>query len=420
MSCKSDTKSQVSMEEEKAVAAMAEVPHKILVMSGKGGVGKTTVAVNLAYTFASMNKKVGIIDADIHGPNVALMTGIEGMQVHSTGDLLEPVIAAPGIKVLSVASLLPDKDCPVVWRGPRKTGLIRNFLANANWNGMDVLVVDCPPGTGDEPMAVAELIPDADGVVIVTSPQDVSLLDSRKCVGFVRGSNQKLLGIVENLSGFVCPSCGEKVDLFKVGGGERAAEELNVPFLGRIPITPKIVESGDEGKPFVKIAPDDPGAIALREIAENISTGWQTGESKESKPKETNKLSEKHHRSIAIASEDDKGLDGEVSQHFGRCPYYLIAEVEEEKILKTKLQKNPHFDSHQPGQMPEYIQSLGVDVIVAGGMGPKAVDMFNNFGIEVATGATGNVGSAIDAYLRGEVKGITPCAHDHPDSCGGH
>jgi ATP-binding protein involved in chromosome partitioning len=417
-SCNQD----VMNEEQLAICKMAEIPHKILVMSGKGGVGKTTVAVNLAYAFASTGKIVGIMDADMHGPNVALMTGIEGLPVHGEGGILSPIAAARHVKVLSIASFLPSADQPIVWRGPRKSAAIRQFLGQGDWSNVEVLVVDCPPGTGDEPMSVAQLIPDADGVVIVTSPQDVALLDSRKCVSFVREVNHRVLGIIENLSGFACPECGHKIDLFKTGGGEKAALELDVPFLGRIPITPKMVEAGDTGKPLVVKDPNDPAALALMEIARAMEKNWGDGSKaiaarQDEIQKQTSRSSNMH---IAIAAEDDKGLDGQVSMHFGRCPYYVMAEVKDGKVIGSRVEKNEHFGNHQPGQMPVYIRDLGANVILAGGMGPRAVDMFHSFGIEVATGAVGNVGKVLDAYLRDEIKGIVPCEHDHPDSCGRH
>jgi ATP-binding protein involved in chromosome partitioning len=269
----------LAREENAARTAMADVPHKILVMSGKGGVGKTTISVNLAYAFAAMGKSVGIVDADLHGPNVALMTGTEGHRVYGSDDgTLMPAEAQCGVRVLSIASFLPDSTVPVAWRGPRKSAIIRQFLGQGNWKGVDVLMVDCPPGTGDEPMTVAQLIPDSDGVVIVTSPQDVALLDSRKCVNFMKDMDQRVLGIVENLSGFACPKCGHKVDLFKTGGGERAAKELDVPFLGRIPITPAMVSAGDSGKPLVADLPDDPASLALTEIAMNLKREWNDKE----------------------------------------------------------------------------------------------------------------------------------------------
>ncbi len=259
----------------RAIAKMASIEHKILVMSGKGGVGKTTVAVNLAYAFAARGFNVGIVDTDIHGPNVALMTGVEGFKAQGEDGVIEPIEAAANVKVMSISAFLPGPDSPVVWRGPMKAGVIAQFLADGNWDGIDLIVVDCPPGTGDEPLSVAQLIPDADGVVIVTQPQDVSLLDSRKCVNFVRMLKLPLLGIVENMSGLICPHCGERIDLFSCGGGERAAREMGVPFLGAIPITTRMVAAGDSGKPLVEYHRDDPAAAVLNDIASAVEAGWE-------------------------------------------------------------------------------------------------------------------------------------------------
>ncbi|MFC1786553.1 P-loop NTPase [Halobacteriota archaeon] len=232
-------------------AGMNNVKHKIMVMSGKGGVGKTTVAVNLAVSLANKGYKVGIMDTDMHGPNVPKMLGIEDEHLRSSPVGMLPVTAFQGLKVVSVGFLLSDKDTPTIWRGPVKMSLIKQFTSDIAWGTLDYLIIDLPPGTGDEPLSIVQLIQDVDGAVIVTTPQEVSLLDSRKAVNFARQIKVPLIGIVENMGGFACPECGNTIDLFKVGGGERAAMELVVPFLGRIPIDPKICESGDSGTPFV-------------------------------------------------------------------------------------------------------------------------------------------------------------------------
>ena len=230
---------------------MDRVKHKLLVMSGKGGVGKTTVAVNLAVALVNKGYKVGLMDADMHGPNVPKMLGIEDEHIRSSPVGMLPVTVFPGVKVTSIGFMLSSKDTPIIWRGSVKMNVIKQFISDVAWGNLDYLVVDLPPGTGDEALSVAQLIPNINGAVIVTTPQDVSLLDSRKAVNFAKQIQIPVIGIVENMSGFACPECGYKIDLFKVGGGERAAMELGVPFLGRIPIDPKICESGDSGTPFV-------------------------------------------------------------------------------------------------------------------------------------------------------------------------
>ena len=238
-------------QDERLKERMANVKHKILVMSGKGGVGKTTVAINLALTLATKGYEVGVMDADIHGPNVPKMLGIEDSHPDVSEDGISPVFVPPRLKVMSLAFMLESKDTPIVWRGPLKMGAIKQFLSDVFWGDLDYLIIDLPPGTGDEPLSVAQLIPDIDGAIIVTTPQDVALLDSRKSVSFARALGMPVIGIIENMSGFKCPKCGEVIDLFKIGGGERSAADMGVPFLGRIPIEVMIVESGDRGIPFV-------------------------------------------------------------------------------------------------------------------------------------------------------------------------
>jgi Mrp family chromosome partitioning ATPase len=248
---------------------MANVKHKILVMSGKGGVGKTTVAINLALTLATKGYEVGVMDADIHGPNVPKMLGIDDLRPDVAEDGISPVLVPPRLKVMSLAFLLESKDTPVVWRGPLKMGAIKQFLSDVFWGDLDYLIVDLPPGTGDEPLSVAQLIPDIDGAIIVTTPQDVALLDSRKSVSFARAIGMPIIGIIENMSGFKCPKCGEVIDLFKIGGGEHSATDMDVPFLGRIPIETKIVESGDSGIPFV-LEHESEAADAFEAIVDRV------------------------------------------------------------------------------------------------------------------------------------------------------
>lgn len=258
-------------EQDKRLAeTIAKVRHKFLVLSGKGGVGKTTVAVNLAMGFALRGYEVGLLDVDIHGPNVPKMLGIQGQMLESLGSKIVPIHAAAHLKVVSMATLLPDPDSPVIWRGPLKMVAIKQFLSDVNWGELDFLIVDCPPGTGDEPLSTIQLIPKIDGGIIVTTPQEVALLDSRKCVNFVRELKLPVTGIIENMSGLICPHCGENIELFKTGGGERAAIQMGVPFLGRLPIEPEIVVSGDEGKPFLLNIKNSETAKKIDEIVNSI------------------------------------------------------------------------------------------------------------------------------------------------------
>jgi Mrp family chromosome partitioning ATPase len=230
-----------------------DIKHTIVVMSGKGGVGKTTVAVNLSFALSIRGYDVGLLDADITGPNAPKMLGLENEKLQSDGayiiPALMPIEGASSMKVVSMAFLL-GKDLPVIWRGPLKMKAIEQFIKEVRWGSLDYLIVDLPPGTGDEPLSIAQLIPDSSAIV-VTTPQDVALLDSRRAVNFAKQLKMPVIGIIENMSGFICPHCGNVTNLFKTGGGEKAARELGVPFLGSIPIDYKVCEGGDAGKPLM-------------------------------------------------------------------------------------------------------------------------------------------------------------------------
>ena len=256
-------------EELKVSKTLSRIKNRLLIFSGKGGVGKSTVAANLALAFSQRKLKVGLMDVDIHGPNLAKFLGVEDKRLDISPEGIKPVEINDHLKLISMAFFIQDPNLPVIWRGPMKMKAIQQFLGDVNWGDLDWLVIDSPPGTGDEPLSVAQLIP-ATGAIIVTTPQEVSLLDSRKAVSFAWKLNLKVLGIIENMSGMVCPHCGQKIELFKVGGGQRAALELGVPFLGRIPIDPQIVTLGDQGRPFVTEHPDSEASQAFMKIVEKI------------------------------------------------------------------------------------------------------------------------------------------------------
>jgi ATP-binding protein involved in chromosome partitioning len=270
----------VKEEDVKVLKSLARIKHEIIVMSGKGGVGKSTVTVNLAVALAMRGYEVGILDADIHGPNIPKMLNIEDAQIQGDQEGLYPVQVPPHLKVMSTAFLLGDRDTPIVWRGPMKMGALRQYVGDVKWGDLDFLIVDLPPGTGDEPLTIAQLMPDADGAVVVTTPQDVALLDSRKSVTFAKALKLPVLGVIENMSGLICPHCGKEIDLFKMGGGEKAAQEMGVPFLGRIPIDPSVVDSGDDGKPIVLSKRDSPASKAFEEIVDKLVAASEANEQK--------------------------------------------------------------------------------------------------------------------------------------------
>ncbi|MGB9778700.1 MAG: Mrp/NBP35 family ATP-binding protein [Candidatus Bathyarchaeales archaeon] len=263
---------QIQEQEQRLRARMSKIKHKVAVISGKGGVGKSTVTVNLAIAFAMHGhaNKVGILDADIHGPSVPKMLGLTGQRLQVGPAGVFPALGSLGIKVVSMDFLLPDENAPVIWRGPLKMTAIRQFLSDIVWGELDFLLIDLPPGTGDEPLSVAQLLPEMDGVVIVTIPSEVSQIVVKKAVTFARRLGMPIVGVIENMSGFVCPNCGTKVDIFQSGGGKKIAEELSIPFLGSIPIDQKICEDADKGKPFIVEHADSPASKAFMETVKKI------------------------------------------------------------------------------------------------------------------------------------------------------
>ncbi|MDG6257935.1 MAG: Mrp/NBP35 family ATP-binding protein [Methanomicrobiaceae archaeon] len=250
------------------------VQHVVLVLSGKGGVGKSTVAANLALAFSNHGYQTGLLDLDIHGPDIPKMLGIEEAHLASYDQKhIEPVQVTGTLGVVSMAFLLPEKSTPVIWRGPMKMGAIRQFLEDVNWGDLDYLVVDLPPGTGDEALTIAQLAPNIAGVVVVTTPQEVAILDISKAVRFVQEIGLPVIGIVENMSGLTCPHCGEAIDLFGAGGGERAAQDLDVPFLGSIPLDPEMRKAADEGRPYILrsgAGTENPTWKKFDEVMENL------------------------------------------------------------------------------------------------------------------------------------------------------
>jgi len=275
-----------------------QIKHKVMVLSGKGGVGKSTVATGLALSLARQGKKVGLMDIDITGPNVPKMLGLENADLNVEEGQIHPAVGPHGLKVISMAFLLEDPDKPVIWRGPIKLGAIQQFIGDVAWGELDALVIDFPPGTSDEPLTVSQNLPGIDGVVIVTTPQEVALLDSRKSINFAKTISVPVLGVVENMSGYTVRGKSEPnssvsvmgpsgthieaesdddgnwsvtLDVFKSGGGREAAEELGVPFLGALPFDPGIVRGGDDGVHRIVAEPDGDSARAFDSVVQRIS-----------------------------------------------------------------------------------------------------------------------------------------------------
>ncbi|MBD3195853.1 MAG: P-loop NTPase [Candidatus Lokiarchaeota archaeon] len=268
---------QMNQQMERIKSNMEKIKHKLVIISGKGGVGKTTVAVNLAMSLASVGEKVGILDVDITGPNVTKMLGVSNdlkPRVDPDKKSFYPVNGPMNIKVLSMSFLTQDTDTPVIWRGPMKMGAVRQFLGDAQWGELDYLVIDLPPGTSDETLDILQLIPE-ENIIIVSTPQEVALLDARKTIRMAQIMERNVLGIIENMSGFACPHCDKHIDLYPPGGAEKASNDFDVPLLGKIPFEIEVSQQGDAGLPFVLKYPDSESTkafkIAVNSIKKHLS-----------------------------------------------------------------------------------------------------------------------------------------------------
>ena len=249
---------------------LARISRVFIVLSGKGGVGKSTVAVNLALSLSMRGMKTGLLDVDIHGPSIPKLLGLGGRKVGVANDEIVPIEVYENLKVISMGFFVSGSELPIIWRGPMKGKVIRELVENVAWGDLDCLVVDCPPGTGDEPLSVAQLLAAKGTAVIVTTPQQMATIDVEKCITFCRQLKLPIAGIVENMSGFVCPDCGKTVDIFSSGGGKKLAEKFGVPFLGAIPIEPDIVKSGEEEKPYVYTYSQSATAVKFAGIVDEI------------------------------------------------------------------------------------------------------------------------------------------------------
>lgn len=251
-------------------SSLKKIKNKIIIMSGKGGVGKTSTSVNLSLALAKKGYQVGIMDVDLHGPDVPRMLGLKGLLDLNSNKKLAPMNRMENLKAVSIESLTTSKDDAIIWRGPIKYSAIKQFIADVEWGELDFLIIDSPPGTGDEPLTVAQTISDAKAI-IVTTPQEVSLADVRKSINFCKTVKMEIFGLIENMSGFTCPHCGESVDLFGSGGGERTAMATGVRFLGKIPMDPRVVACGDNGDAIQERYADSEVSRAISSIADQVA-----------------------------------------------------------------------------------------------------------------------------------------------------
>ncbi len=395
---------QMQVEQEQIRRRVKQIKHQILVLSGKGGVGKSTVAVNLAVSLALAGKKVGLLDIDIHGPSIPKILNLEGKAIQAIGDVILPVEMVENLKVMSIGFLLRGASDAVIWRGPMKYKMIKQFLKDVQWGNLDFLIVDSPPGTGDEPLSIVQLLENADGAIIVTTPQEVALSDVRKCITFCGQLNLPILGVLENMSGFVCPKCGEKTDIFKSGGGELMAGQMHVPFLGRIPIDPQIVQSCDSGRPFLYHYNQNQTAKAFEKTLNPILE--LDDDTQELIEKQSLQEGDKKMR-IAVPL-----VQGKLSLHFGHCEEFAIFDVDD-NLKKVISRKNAAPPAHEPGVLPRWLHENNVSVIIAGGMGQRAQQLFTQNNIEVVIGASGqSPEELVSAYLEGTLEtGDNICDH---------
>jgi len=260
---------QEERESEKSQEGFSKIKRKILVLSGKGGVGKSTVSTNLAVGLSLKNYKVGLLDIDLHGPNIPNMLGLKGALPHITPEGIYPVRYSENLEVMSIGFFAKDEDA-IIWRGPLKHKAIQQFLTDTIWGKLDFLIADCPPGTGDEILSIYHVLQNVDGAIIVATPQNVALADVKRSIRFCKETKIPILGIIENMSGFICPVCKTQFNIFKSNGAKDLAEKYKIPFLGKIPIDPNFVEAGDEGKPYIKYFAESEASKIFTQIIENL------------------------------------------------------------------------------------------------------------------------------------------------------
>lgn len=388
----------------KLLTRLNRIRRKVVVLSGKGGVGKSTVAVNLATSLMMSGKRVGLLDVDIHGPSIPTMLGIEGEPVQSCEDGFLP-IEMGSMKVMSMGFLLQNPDEAVILRGPMKAGVIKQFLKDVVWGDLDYLIIDSPPGTGDEPLSICQLIGALDGAVIVTTPQKIAAVDVRKSITFCRQLQVPVLGVVENMSGFACPKCAEVTPILPSGGGRRIAEDMGVPFLGTIPMDPQIAEACDSGRAFVHHYAATPTAEIMRSLIGPIAALDETEVF--IKGTETKSMREEKQMKIAIPM-----ADGKLTTHFGHCESFALVDVDptEKKILRREDIIPP---PHEPGLLPPWLAERGVKMVIAGGMGQRAQGLFAEQGIQVFVGAPADTPEIlVGNYLSGTLQtGVNACDH---------
>ena len=388
---------------------LSQIKNKILVMSGKGGVGKSSIAAYLSVALAKRGYRVGLMDVDLHGPSIPRLLGLKGSIEPGTGaGKAHPVRYIPNMEVISIESLMGEnKDAATIWRGPLKIGVIRQFISDIEWMDLDYMIIDSPPGTGDEPLTVAQTIPDAKAL-IVTTPQEISLADVRKSINFCRQVNMEILGLIENMSGLTCPHCGKMIDIFKTRGGMLTAKKEGLRFLGTLPLEPEVVSNGDTGSMAVLENNDFLITREFNKIVDEIVKLTKTRTEPVTEPKKEVSTRKKRSADTKVLVVPVSG--GKLSSHFGHCDQFAFIETQNGKITETQMRTPP---AHEPGVLPRWLSEQGADVAIVGGMGEKAQQLLRERGIEVIIGAPMDPPESLaNQYLSNTlVSGANVCDH---------
>jgi Mrp family chromosome partitioning ATPase/predicted Fe-Mo cluster-binding NifX family protein len=422
--CEQENQRNPLLDEVAMAEKLSKINHIIIVLSGKGGVGKSTVAVNLALSLTLRGLRTGLMDVDIHGPSVPKLLNLTDKRPEVKGDDIIPVTYESDLlKVMSMGFLLQGTEQAVIWRGPLKYSMIKDFIAHVQWGSLDYLVVDCPPGTGDEPLSVAQFLKGKAKAVIVTTPQQVATIDVEKCITFCKQLELPVVGVIENMSGFVCPHCGTTVDIFSKGGGKILAAQYGIPFLGSIPLDPDIARSGDEERPYVYYYSKSVAAKVFDDMVEKIVQSGKNepagiGKQTENKSSSDNSLQNTDKADSVSLSNKEVSMkfavptnEGKLCAHFGHCEAFALIDTDATGKVVSETYITP--PPHEPGLLPPWLSQQGVNCIIAGGMGSRAKDLFAAQGVNVITGAQGEKPRAIvEDYLKGVLQtGANTCDH---------
>ncbi len=387
-------------EDEKLQNSLGRIKNKLVVLSGKGGVGKSTVAVNIAAALSLAGKKVGLLDVDVHGPSIPRMLSLTQEKPHIEEGYIEPIQWNKNLWVMSLGFMLPNQNDAVIWRGPVKMGLIKQFLQDVAWGDLDYLVVDCPPGTGDEPLSALQLIGPSARAVIVSTPQDVAVDDVRRSVNFCGQVGNPVLGLVENMSGYACPKCGEISHIFATGGGEALARETDIDLLGHIPLDPEVVRAGDKGYVFVQTQEQSEAAKAVQAITAPImALAEKSPANKENQETTESKVPTNGEIKVAVPTEN-----GKLCMHFGHCQQFAMVQADagKKEVSGVDLLDPP---PHEPGVLPKWVSQQGATLVIAGGMGTRAQNLFQEHGVRVIVGAPEETPeNLVQSYLQGTLE----------------